>query len=199
MHIEGVRWVPNSVVPTGEGQAILLAANPISTVVLRQDEAEGVYPAWGIHLCSDDELTVLRKADGSPIVIDMVDCRKGSPTLRNTLKIECHPDSSRRLVIPRGVAHLPQHLRGCLTLNSPNFYWDYRKLPMAAEVDVINVPVGTELNDFPIVPVARYPYPKLLLPFLLAKQHQRIKEVGTEFPFVRAMGDGTVLKLSRSA
>lgn len=104
--IEGLRWVRNIDIPTGPRSSILLGGK-ISTAVVRQPGHFTEYSIWGIHLATDDELTFVQKGDDKPIVVRCLDCRRGSPTLHNYLEIETNPDTRKRLVIPRGVAHLP--------------------------------------------------------------------------------------------
>ncbi|HEU4963865.1 MAG TPA: hypothetical protein VFV52_08435 [Bacilli bacterium] len=104
--IEGVRWVRNVDIPTGPHSSILLGGR-VCTAVIRKPNQYTEYSVWGIHIATDDELTFIQKADDKPVLIKLVDCRKDSPTLQNYLEIETMPDSGKRLVIPRGVAHLP--------------------------------------------------------------------------------------------
>ena len=166
-----MQWERNSVNSSGD-QDVLWVGDLFTTMVFRQKDSEGVYPLRGMHYRFDDRLTFIRKEDDLPIIIDMVDLRRGSPTARATLRVECYPDPTRRLVIPRGVAHLPQQLHSCLTLNSPLLYWDYRRFPTPLDVDIRNFRIDTAPQNLPLVDVARFPYPRVLLPFMLKRFHQ---------------------------
>jgi hypothetical protein len=164
--IQGVCWVSNVHVVTGSASGILLSG-AISTNVVRQAGFYTEYAVWGIHIATDDHLTFISKADDKPIVVKMVDCRKGSPTQGNYLEVVCRPDISRRLVIPRGVAHLPLNVNGLITNNSPKIYWDWRKRPVYYEMDVINVEKNRPLDKFPVYEICNYSVPQFLYPFML--------------------------------
>ena len=123
--IHGVELVRNVYVGTGPSSGILLGGM-LSTNVYRQAGKKTEYSVWGIHLATNDELTFMDKADSTPVVVLMVDCRKTSPTKGNYLEVTCHVDPEVRLVIPRGVAHMPTNLNGLMTMNTPRIFWDYR-------------------------------------------------------------------------
>jgi hypothetical protein len=181
-NIEGVRWVENIHIRTGSHSGILLAGE-ISTCVIREPQRPTEYSVWGIHLATDDELTFIRKADESPVVIRMVDCRRGSATAGAYTEITCMPDPDRRLVIPRGVAHLPTGVNGLVTVNSPRIYWDWRRRLVHPDLDVINVERDRPVDRFPLYDVCRFPVPKLLYPAALAAFRTRYRP-DLEAPFI---------------
>jgi hypothetical protein len=113
-------------VPAGGDSGILLGCL-ISTAVVRQPNKDNEYAVWGIHLATDDQLTFLSKDDpGQPIVTRMVDCRRHSPTRGTYLEVTSYANVGERLVIPRGVAHLPTDVGGLITINTPTLYWDFK-------------------------------------------------------------------------
>lgn len=164
--IEGVRWVRNVNVRTGPNSSILLGGR-VSTAVIRQPGHYTEYSVWGIHIATDDELTFIQKGDDKPVVVRMVDCRRGSPTLHNYLEVETMPDPNKRLVIPRGVAHLPTGTNGLITLNTPTLFWDYSSRFVSLEIDVINVERERDLDRFPTYDVCRFKMPSFLYPAAL--------------------------------
>jgi hypothetical protein len=155
----------------------------ISTNVIRAPGRPTEYSVWGIHLATDDQLTFISKADDRPIVVKMVDCRYGSLTHHNYMEVTCYPDPGRRLVIPRGVAHLPTNVNGLLTLNMPLIYWDYAKRLVHPDLDVINVERDRPLDKFPTYEVCRFPVPTWLYPAALKAFKDRYKPE-YEAPFI---------------
>jgi dTDP-4-dehydrorhamnose 3,5-epimerase len=172
--IKGVRWVQNIHVPTGSSSGILLGGM-ISTNVIRKPNQPTEYSVWGIHLATDDQLTFVSKADGEPIVVRMVDCRRHSSSRHNYLEVSASPDPSRRLIIPRGVAHLPTNVNGLITLNTPKIYWDYAKRLVHPDLDVINVERDRPLDKFPTYDVCRFSVPDWLYPSALKSFKARYK------------------------
>jgi len=180
--IEGVRWVCNIHVQTGPSSGILVGGM-ISTNVIRVPDRPTEYSVWGIHLATDDQLTFIAKADDKPIVVKMVDCREGSPTLHHALEVSCDPDPGKRLVIPRGVAHLPTNTNGLLTLNTPIIYWDFARRLVHPDLDVINVERARPLEQFPTYKICRFPVPSWLYPAALKAFKARYKPE-YEAPFI---------------
>lgn len=165
--IEGVRWVRNVNIKTGPNSSILLGGR-VTTAVLRSGGHDTEYSVWGIHLATDDQLTFFSKADDEPVVVKMVDCRKGSKTQGNYLEVTTYPTADKRLVIPRGVAHIPTHTNGLMTLNTPDLYWDNRKRFLSLEIDVINVEKERDVKSFPVYEVCRYRMPDWAYPVALS-------------------------------
>lgn len=163
--IAGLRWVRNVDVPSGPNSSILLGGR-VTTAVIRKGGVNTEYAVWGIHLATNDELTFVRKDDDKPIVVKFVDCRRGSATIGRYFEIETSPDSGKRLVIPRGVAHLPINCNGLITLNTPSLFWDYRsKVRLGGlELDVVNVEKDRDPAKFPTYDVCRFPVPDMLYP-----------------------------------
>ena len=164
--IEGVRLVRNIYVRTGPASGILVGGM-ISTNVIRSPGNPTEYSVWGVHIATNDQLTFVAKADNLPIVVKMVDCREGSRTLHNYLEVSCHPDPGQRLVIPRGVAHLPTNVNGLITLNTPEIYWDVGRRLVHPDLDVINIERDRPLDRFPTYKVCRMPVPAWLYPAAL--------------------------------
>jgi len=180
--IKGVEWVRNIYVKTGPSSGILVGGM-ISTNVIRQPAKPTEYSVWGIHLATDDQLTFMSKADDTPIVVKMVDCRAGSSTHHHFLEVTCRPDPGKRLVIPRGVAHLPTNVNGLLTLNTPRIYWDFEKRLVHPDLDVINIERDRLPEKFPTYKVCRFPLPALLYPMALKSFKLRYRPE-YEAPFI---------------
>jgi hypothetical protein len=180
--IVGVKIERNTYVQTGAYSGILVGGM-ISTNVIRRPNVPTEYSVWGIHLATDDRLTFISKSDDKPIIVKMVDCRRDSPTLHHYLEVECFPDPSQRLIIPRGVAHLPTQVNGLLTLNMPVIYWDFEKRLVHPDLDVINVERDRALHLFPTYKICRFRVPSWLYPAALAAFKQRYKPE-YEAPFI---------------
>lgn len=167
--IEGLRWVRNIDLQTGPHSSVL-SGDKISNLVIRYPGYDTEYRVWGVHLASDDQLTFVRKSDDKPIVLPFVDCRKGSPTAGRFFQITAEPDSSKRLVIPRGVAHCPTNVNGLITLNTPVFYWDYRRVNghRVDQIGIINIARDHEKEDFPLYDVCRFKVPAWAYPISIA-------------------------------
>ena len=163
--IEGLRWVRNIDIQTGPYSSVLTGGN-VTNLVIRQPGHDTEYKVWGIHLTSDDQLTFVSKSDDKPIVLPFKDCRKRSPTAGRFLEITAEPDTSKRLVIPMGVAHRPINVNGLITLNTPVFYWDYRRLNgyRMEDVGIINIKKDAEVDDFPLYDVCRFRVPDWAYP-----------------------------------
>lgn len=180
--IGGVQLVRNTYVRTGSASGILLGGM-ISTNVIRTPGQPTEYSVWGIHLATDDQLTFIAKADDRPIIVKMVDCRIGSPTHHQYLEVACHPDPGVRLVVPRGVAHLPTNVNGLVTMNTPKIYWDYARRLVHPDLDVINVERDRPLDRFPSYKVCRFPLPSWLYPAALKAFKDRY-DPAYEAPFI---------------
>jgi hypothetical protein len=180
--IKGVRIESNTFVQTGTNSGILVGGM-ISTNVIRKPNQPTEYSVWGIHLATDDQLTFIYKSDDKPIIVKMIDCREGSSTLHNYLEVECYPDPNQRLVIPRGVAHLPTQVNGLLTLNMPLIYWDFEKRLVHPDLDVINIEKDRDLDKFPAYRVCRFKVPAWLYAAALTVFKERFKPE-YEAPFI---------------
>jgi hypothetical protein len=145
--ISGAGWKANLVVWTGDtsGYVPLLERRPKHMI----DHGEGQYShdAYGIHLGGDDHLVFVGPSS-LRATCELVDCRRGSPTLHSSVIFEFSPDPLRTLVIPRGVAHMFKNLQGIYTINQPHTY-----LPDSGEYRP-----GNDVLDWPI---ERRPLPVL--------------------------------------
>ena len=195
--IHGVETVSNVFVGTGPASGILLGGS-ISTNVIRAPGVPTEYAVWGIHLATNDELTFVQKADDKPVIVRMVDCRAGSGTAGNYLEVECEPNPEVRIVIPRGVAHLPVNTNGLMTLNTPKIFWDYRpslRRLVQPSLDVINVERDRPIDQFPRYAVCRYPVPGWMYAAVLQSFRKRF-DPNLEAPFIFER-DGKVFVLAR--
>lgn len=116
--IEGAGWKANLAVWTGDqsGYVPLLDRRPKH--LIDHGEQEYSHDAFGIHLGGDDHLVFIGPGH-LRARCELVDCRRGSATLHNTVSFEFSADPLRTLVIPRGVAHRFEHLEGIYTINQP--------------------------------------------------------------------------------
>ncbi len=180
--IGGLKWIRNINIPTGPNSSILLGGLA-TTAEIRAPGYYTEYSVWGIHLATDDNLTFVSKEGNDPIIISFVDCRAGSPTHHRYLEVVTTPDPRRRLVVPRGVAHLPMNVRGLITINTPQLYWDYKSRFVSLEIDVINVERERPLDKFPTYDVCRFRLPQFFYPPAIANFKARYNPL-YQAPFV---------------
>ncbi|BBI45929.1 dTDP-4-dehydrorhamnose 3,5-epimerase [Pseudomonas syringae pv. actinidiae] len=116
------------------------------------------YSTYGIHVGQDDRLTFM---GDSRTQIDgfFVDCREGSATLHQIVRLRFKPSLERRLVIPRGVAHTFDNLEGIVTRDEPVWYVDHDNPAWNLDNDLVSVARSSKLNAFPIVRPNRHMLP----------------------------------------
>lgn len=145
--IDGAGWRGNLVVWTGDtsGYVPLLDRRPKHVI----DHGESIYShdAYGIHLGGDDHLVFIGPSTCTA-TCELVDLRRNSPTLHQTVRFRFSPDPLHTLVIPRGVAHRFENLEGIFTINQPLTY-----LPIDMDYEP-----GNDVIDWPI---NRRPFPVL--------------------------------------
>lgn len=180
--IDGLYWIRNYFIKTSSFSRIVLpdpGQGNFSIIYHGKDFAEqehGGYEVYGIHVGQTDVLTFLA-CDGRVMRGHFVDCRKGSPTLHREAHLEFKGDPEKSLIIDRGIAHIFDHLDGMITLNQLRTYVDYKANPdLNPTFDVINVPRGAALSDFPAVQVNRFMAPRFLCGFNRKVQRLRLRE-----------------------
>lgn len=108
------------------------------------------YGTYGIHIGQDDRLTFMGHYN-RPIVGSFVDCRINSPTLRQRVDLTFAPMLSRKLVIPRGVAHTFDGLEGVVTRDEPVWYASENNPDWNFDNDLVSVDRAADLESFPQV------------------------------------------------
>lgn len=145
--ISGIAWKKHFCLSTGKESGIVPLLDPYPMYVVDHGSKEYSHDAFGLHMGQEDRLTFLGSAN-KRIRLDLLDCRKDSPTLHNRHTIEFSPDPRRYLVIPNGVAHAFTGLEDIYTVNRP---------AVLAE-DWINYDSSNDVIDWPL---SKKPYPVL--------------------------------------
>jgi len=153
--IEGAGWRGNLVVWTGErsGYVPLLDARP-RHLIDHGEKQEYTHDAFGIHIGGVDHLTFIGPTT-LQASIELVDCRRGSPSLHNSVKFSFSPNPLRTLVIPQGVAHRFEHMEGIYTINQPLTYLPAEGVNYQPGNDVLDWPI--DKRPFPILEIYTAP------------------------------------------
>jgi hypothetical protein len=192
--IPGLRWIRNYYLRTSSRSRIVLQSPGQGnfTVVYHgsdfSDSSHNGYELYGIHIGQVDVLTFLA-ADGRQMSGHFVDCRKDSPTLHQSVRLDFGGDPDRSLVIERGIAHIFDNLTGMVTLNQMRMYIDWGNPDFDPNIDVLNVPRDTLLEKFPVVRPNRFFGPRWMC--RLAVKSQRIQlrwGIGGHHPFKFKVG-----------
>lgn len=193
--INGVYWIQNHYIKTSTHSRIVIPSpgqglfSVVSHAFDFSDEDHGGYEVYGIHIGQNDVLSFM-SLDERVIKGKFVDCRKGSPTIHQSIEIEFLGSPEKSLVIERGVAHIFDNLKGMVTLNQPQIYYDYKNNFYNSRSDVINVPRGTKENNFPAVEINKYLAPKWLCNFMLKRQRYLLSgNNNNNHPYIFQKGD----------
>lgn len=121
--IAGLMWTNHAFVETGDASGIRPLGNRRPYYLVDHGIEPYAHDAFGIHLGQDDHLTFMGRADAD-VMVEFVDCRRGSATLHQRVELRFAPSAVRTLVIPRGVAHRFAGLENVTTLNQGIAYLD---------------------------------------------------------------------------
>jgi|SoiMethySBSTD1v2_1073268.scaffolds.fasta_scaffold501782_3 dTDP-4-dehydrorhamnose 3,5-epimerase len=186
--IPGLFWKRNDFYKTTAHSRIILPSpgQSLFTVVFHaedfSDSSHGGYEFYGCHLGQDDVLTFLAH-DEREMTGHFVDCRKGSPTLHQSLSLSFKGNSDRSLVIGRGIAHIFDNLMGMTTINQMRMHFDFRNPDFIPGSDVINIKRGTPIAEFPALRVNRFRSPRWLCHLMVKQQRIAIRRSGANYPF----------------
>lgn len=125
--------------------------------------ADFEYSTYGIHVGQDDRLTFLGDSDRE-ILGYFVDCRENSPTLHKSVACSFSPSASRKLVIPRGVAHTFDGLAEIVTRDEPVWYSHENNPHWNVNNDLISILRSS--TDFPVVTINPHKLPDSLHVYL---------------------------------
>ncbi len=168
--IDGAGWAANLVVWTGDvsGYVPLLDRRPKH--LIDHGQRHYSHDAFGVHLGGDDHLIFVGPTYRSARC-ELVDFRRGSPTLHKAVTFEFSADPKRTLVIPRGVAHRFENLEGIFTINQPLTF-----LPVQGDYepghDVIDWPIHE--RPFPVLDIQSQPATDEYYEALAAKQRMML-------------------------
>ena len=152
--IAGLRFEPNNFIPLHPGsgvfaQKLLSSPGPMISDFVTHEKGFN-YSTYGIHVGQDDRLTFMG-GDGTDIEGFFVDCREGSPTLHQIVRLRFRSALKRRLIIPRGVAHTFDGLDSVVTRDEPIWYADENNPVWNIDNDLISVSRSARLSEFPVV------------------------------------------------
>lgn len=147
--ILGLRWESNFTIDNGQDSLVVVFPTLRPATLVFHGSAKFRYEQYGVHLGQTDRLTFLgaseRKVTGR-----FLDCRSSSDTHGMCVEAVWAPTSSRRLVIPAGVAHAFDGLEDVTTLNTYSLSlpdaseWLAAKSDWDMGSDVINFPFDVE-------------------------------------------------------
>ena len=177
--IEGFGFVKIPVIQTrGQGRMILGPHWPVSIVTHPQNEPDPSY--WGLHVGQDDVLFIGGLGENRTVRVQVVDCRKGSPTLHQAEEIAY--DDAYALRIPRGVAHRLLGMEGLTTVNMAVLYAGGPR--RSGLYDTLHIPSDQAKERFPIVDVGAFPLPGLLRRIVHTLQLKRLgRSIGLRHSF----------------
>jgi dTDP-4-dehydrorhamnose 3,5-epimerase-like enzyme len=154
LSIEGLRFEKNALRPLAGPRGWFtskLSSSPGPLVSDFVTHEEGFrYATYGIHVGQDDRLTFMGDS-GKLIEGYFVDCRADSPTFHGFAHIRFIPSLTRRLVIPRGVAHTFDNLEGIVTRDEPVWYSDEGNDAWNIDNDLISVQRDRDVDSFPAI------------------------------------------------
>jgi len=179
--IEGLGFVNIPVIQTrGQGRMILGPQWPVSIVTHPQNESDPPY--WGLHVGQDDVLFIGGLGENRTVRVQVVDCRKGSPTLHRSYEMDY--DDAYALRIPRGVAHRLLGMAGLTTVNMAVLYAGGQRYRRSGLYDTLHIPSDQAKERFPIVDVGAFPLPGLLRRIVHTLQLKRLgRSIGVRHSF----------------
>lgn len=151
-------------------------------------EASFTYGTYGIHVGQDDRLTFMGSSSRR-IRGQFVDCRRGSPTLHSQVELSFTPSLTRRLVIPRGIAHTFDGLERVVTRDEPVWHASDNNTDWNIDNDLISIDRDTPLEAFPVVQVNEHRLPDSLHVFQ-SRLSQRLLESPTTYLSRYQVSDG---------
>lgn len=186
--INGLRWEENWRIENGQDSYVIPfpTLNPANIVFHGEEKFD--YGHYGIHLGQEDRLTFLGAAN-QVITAYFIDCRRGSPTLHQRIKLEFHPNSGRTLCIPPGVAHAFDGLETVFTINNYRLFlpdpeeWAAGNTDWNLENDVINIPMDITDADLPILRPNEHEASELFYQIIASHQRATIPEIQYVYPF----------------
>jgi dTDP-4-dehydrorhamnose 3,5-epimerase-like enzyme len=186
--ILGLEWRHNWHINNGQDSFVIPFASlrPINLVFHGEEEFN--YGHYGIHLGQADFLTFLGSKD-HVITGYFIDCRRGSPTLHQKVKMQWHPTSDLSLYIPNGVAHAFDGLEKIFTLNNYRLFlpdperWASGDTEWNIESDVINLPMGILDKDLPTLDANEHEASEVFYQLIAERQRTSISKLEHEYPF----------------
>jgi hypothetical protein len=176
--ILGLHWETNDCAETADRNYILVT-NPhplVSDVHFFQRDA---YDDYVVHVGHSTRFTFFG-APGQLIVGEFVDCRRGSPSLRENARFEFHPDPRRVLHVGQGIAMRFQGLTNITVVTEPTWF-DSSRDDSHYDVgnDQIRVPTDTPKSSFPSLSVNDLPLPPHVLQILMQRQLEILRDGGS--------------------
>ncbi|WP_275629369.1 dTDP-4-dehydrorhamnose 3,5-epimerase family protein [Pseudomonas sp. 273] len=193
--IDGLFWIKNRFFKSAPNSRIIIPnpnQNAYSIIYHGKDFSganHGGYEFYGIHLGQDDVLSFLTY-DDRLIKGHFVDCRNNSKTLHQEASLEYKGSPDKSLIIPRGVAHIFDNLADMTSLNQARHFIDIYNKDFNRSSDVINVPRGTPISEFPTLNINRFKAPAWIVKMSLRLQRINAKKK-SEYPF-NILRDGKI-------
>ncbi|GGO83010.1 dTDP-4-dehydrorhamnose 3,5-epimerase [Wenjunlia tyrosinilytica] len=176
--ILGLHWEANYCAETADG-SYTLVTNPSPLVSDVHFFQRDTYDDYVVHVGHSTRFTFL----GAPeqlLVGDFVDCRRGSPSLRQSVRLEFTPDPRRALHVGQGIAMRFQGLTNITVRTEPTWF-DSSRPDSHYDVgnDQIRVPTDTPTSSFPSLSVNDLPLPPHVLQILMQRQLEILRNGGS--------------------
>ncbi|MEV5864339.1 hypothetical protein AB0L83_32040 [Streptomyces sp. NPDC052071] len=171
--ILGLHWERNFFAETGERSYTLVAnEGPLVSDFHYYAYDSGDYL---LHVGSLNRFTFFGDPD-QEITAEFVDCRKGSPSLHQLVRLDFTPDPRKVLHIAQGIAMKFSGMRNILVRSEPVWF-----APSSATTnynvgnDQTYVPAETPASHFPKVSVNDLPLPPEALQIILKRQQEILR------------------------
>lgn len=174
----GLHWEDNLCAETADGGHTLVTtpAPLLSDVHFFRRDA---YDDYVVHVGHSSRFTFFG-APCQPLVGEFVDCRRGSPSLHRTTRLEFTPDPRRVLHVAQGIA---MRFRGLtnITVRTETTWFASSRDDSHHDVgnDQIRVPTDTPASSFPSLSVNDLPLPPHVLQILMQRQLEILREGGS--------------------
>jgi dTDP-4-dehydrorhamnose 3,5-epimerase-like enzyme len=192
--IQGLRWRHLSSMNNGIDSVVIPLPTTDLVHIVFHGEEPFAHGRYGLHRGLEDHLIFL----GAPQQLAkgyFVDCRLDSPTLHQRVALNFHPDPTRALVIPCGVAHGFENLEGIFTINvfraylPPPQHLMTDRNPWATGTDIFNFPYDTADDALPVVEVNPHPASDHFYELLRELQGTTLDKIDYEFPHTEDIVD----------
>jgi hypothetical protein len=176
--ILGLHWESNLCAETPD-RSYTLVTSPHSAVSDLHFFERDAHDDYVVHVGHSIRFTFFG-APGQLLTGDFVDCRRGSPSLRQAVRFEFSPDPRRVLHVGQGIAMRFQGLTNITVRTEPTWF-DSSREDSHSDVgnDQIRVPTDTPASSFPSLSVNDLPLPPHVLPVLMQRQLEILRNGGS--------------------
>lgn len=175
--ILGLHWETNHCAETDDQSYALITTHPVVSDLhfFRRD----AYDHYVVHVGHSTRFTFLGASD-QLIIGDFVDCRRGSPSLRRSARLEFGPDPRSALHVGQGIAMRFRGLKNVTVRTEPTWF-DSAREDSRCDVanDQVKIPTDTPASSFPSLSVNDLPLPPHVLQILMQRQQEILRNGGS--------------------